>query len=186
MHAKNLVGMSPPAASTLSALARTVFYYITYMYGIAFRPKKGGVQANLIMDFEAKVGGVYAKKFRGAPRRKGGCTQFDKESGRAWDEFEDRMTVTEAPQTPAGGARQFFFRARARARARAQAIRYAAPRQASACTVCAWLSPQLGRAHARASISARDISVAASCAARRRMCANPPRGRQGPRRGLRG
>ena len=147
------------------------------MYGIAFRPKKGGVQANSIMDFEAKVGGVYAKKFRGAPRRKGGCTQFDISLGRAWDEFETvAETVTSAEPPPA--ARTFFFfflRARARTRARTRtSYQYAAPGQASACTVRAWLPPQLGRAHARASISARDISVAASCAVRR-TCAHPPR-----------
>ena len=100
------------------------------MYGIAFRPKKGGVQANSIMDFEAKVGGVYAKKFRGAPRRKGGCTQFDISLGRAWDEFETvAETVTSAEPPPA--ARTFFFfffaRARARAHARAQAINMLPP-----------------------------------------------------------
>ena len=166
----------PPSAS------RTVFYYITYMYGIAFRPKKGGVQANLIMDFEAKVGGVYAKKFRGAPRRKGGCTQFDKESGRAWDEFEDRMTVTEAPQTPAGGARQFFFRARARAHKLSDTL----PPDKPVHVPCARGFPLSWGARTRAQALAREIFLLPPAVPHAAACARTRRGRQGPRRGLRG
>ena len=85
----------------------------------------------------------------------------------------ETVTAEAAAEPPA--ANHFFFFARARTRARTRtSYQYAAPGQASACTVRAWLPPQLGRAHARASISARDISVAASCAVRR-TCAHPPR-----------
>ena len=83
---------------------------------------------------------MYAKKIRGAPRRKGGCTQFDKEPWRAWDEFETVAQPERQSQRAAGreqlAANHFFFRARARTRARTRtSYRYAAPGQASACTV---------------------------------------------------